>query len=69
MAEERRYGEEEIREILDVAVSREEVGARAVSDESGLTLAELQEVGLEVGVDPRRIAEAALRRPVSGFRR
>jgi hypothetical protein len=60
MTDERKYREEEIREIFDLAVSRDEVGRPAVSDEGGLTLAELQEVGLEVGVEPERIAEAAL---------
>ncbi len=60
MADERKYREEEVREIFDLAASRNEVGRPAVSDEGGLTLAELQEVGLEVGMEPRRIAEAAL---------
>jgi len=60
MAEGRKYGEEEVKEIFDLAVSSDEVGRPSVSDEGGLTLAELQEVGLEVGVEPRRIAEAAL---------
>ena len=60
MAEERRYREEEVKEIFDLASSTDEAGRPAVFDESGLTLAELQEVGLEVGVEPSRIADAAL---------
>ena len=60
MAKERRYREEEIKEIFDLASSTDEAGRPAASDEAGLTLAELQEVGLEVGVEPRRVAEAAL---------
>jgi len=59
MANERRYRDDEIKEILDLATSGVEDGRSAASDEAGLTLAELQEVGLEVGVEPGRIAAAA----------
>ncbi len=59
MTNERKYRDEEVKEIFDLAVGTDDVGRPAVSDESGLTLAELQEVGLEVGMDPGRIAEAA----------
>jgi hypothetical protein len=59
MADERRYREEEVKEIFDLAVSRDEVERLVVSDEDGLTLAEIQEVGLEVGMEPKRIAAAA----------
>lgn len=58
LTDERRYQAEEVREILDLAANSE-VGLPAVSDEGGLTLSELQEVGLEVGMEPGRIAEAA----------
>ena len=60
MADERRYRDDEVREIFDLAVSGDSTGRPPLSDESGLTLAELQEVGVEVGVEPTRIAEAAL---------
>ena len=60
MADELKYREEEVGEIFDLAASRHEVGRPSSSDEGGLTLAELQEVGLEVGIEPSRIAEAAL---------
>lgn len=60
MADERKYREEEVKEIFDLAASSDELGRPSVSDEGGLTLTELQEVGLEVGMEPRRIAEAAL---------
>ena len=60
MAEERRYRDEEVKEILGLAVRTHEVGPVTVPDEGGLTLSELQEVGLEIGVEPGRIAEAAL---------
>jgi hypothetical protein len=59
MTNERRYQDGEVKEILSLAANRAEVAQPAVSDEGGLTLSELQEVGLEVGMDPGRIAEAA----------
>ncbi len=59
MTNERKYRDEEVKEIFDLAVGTDDVGRPAVSDGGGLTLAELQEVGLEVGMDPGRIAEAA----------
>jgi len=60
MADERRYGDDEIREIFDLATSGATAPGSGVSDEAGLSLGELQEVGLEVGVEPGRIAAAAL---------
>jgi hypothetical protein len=60
MADERKYGEDEVKKIFDLAASRDEIGRLAEADEGGLTLAELQAVGLEVGIESRRIAEAAL---------
>ncbi len=60
MAEERKYRQDEVKEILELASSTHEAGRPAAFDESGLTLAELQEVGREVGMEPSRIADAAL---------
>jgi hypothetical protein len=59
MADKRKYHDDEVREILDLASKGDGGGQRTGADEEGLTLAELQEVGLEVGMDPDRIAEAA----------
>jgi hypothetical protein len=59
MTDERKYREEEIRQIFELAASREHVGPPALSDEDGLTLAELQGIGREVGLDPAHVAEAA----------
>jgi hypothetical protein len=59
MPDERRYLDKEVQEIFDLAVARDDVDRPSVSEEDGLSLAEIQEVGLEVGVDPNRIAEAA----------
>ena len=60
MADERRYGEDEVAEIFEAASApvlsnRGEAPAPA----EGLTLAELQEIGRQVGIPPDRIAEAA----------
>lgn len=60
MTDERKYRDEEVKEIFDLAVTRDDMDRPSMPDEGGLTLAELQEVGIEVGVDPERVAGAAL---------
>jgi len=60
MADERKYREDEVMEIFDLAVRRHHDGEGVEADEPGMSLAELQEVGLEVGLDPERVAEAAM---------
>lgn len=57
MSDERRYSEDEVREIFDRAAARAEGVAPASQD--GLTLAELQAIGREVGLAPEHVAEAA----------
>lgn len=59
MTDERRYGDEEIRRILDRAVEADSSALPAGREETGLTLRELQEVAREAGIDPQRVAEAA----------
>lgn len=59
MTDERRYQEEEIREIFEAATTAHDSSPRALSPGQGLTLEELQEIGLEVGLASERIAEAA----------
>ncbi|MDH3206003.1 MAG: hypothetical protein OEO79_05290 [Gemmatimonadota bacterium] len=59
MSDEKRYGDEEVKEIFDLASRPGQVGRSEPVDGSGLTLAELQDVGREVGLEPARIAEAA----------
>lgn len=59
MAEERKYLEDEVREIFANAATAEGSSLPTLSDERGLTLAELQEVGREVGLSPDRVAAAA----------
>lgn len=59
MTDERRYGDDEVREIFDRASRGGEARGTDPVDEHGLTLAELQDVGRQVGLEPARIAEAA----------
>jgi hypothetical protein len=60
MSDERRYDETEVAEILERATAAEAAPAPApAATPSGLTLAQLQEIGAEVGILPERIAEAA----------
>lgn len=58
MSEERRYEDHEIREILDLAIGREDGPAHSLPTVDGLTLHQLQEVGREVGLPPDRITQA-----------
>ena len=63
---ERRYGEDEVREILRLATTGD-TREQSVSGESGgLTLDELQRIAQEVGIDPARIVQAAERFSASG---
>jgi hypothetical protein len=59
MANERRYGEEEVEEIFDRAAESRGAEGRALESGGGLSLEELQAIGSEVGLLPERIAEAA----------
>ena len=58
MTEERRYRNHEIREILDLAVRDDESDLKPLPEADGLTASELQDVALEVGVAPDRLARA-----------
>ena len=58
MSGERRYRDDEIRQILDLAIGREEGPAQMPPAVDGLTLRQLQDVGREVGVLPDRITQA-----------
>lgn len=64
--DERRYEEEEIAEIFEAAASPRASEGRALAPASGLSLAELQAIGGEVGIAPERIAEAAAALDVRG---
>ncbi|MGW8265496.1 MAG: hypothetical protein ACWGSQ_03960 [Longimicrobiales bacterium] len=55
--DERRFTDDEVREILKKAV--EKAPSRALARRDGLSLAELKAIGGEVGIDPARMEEAA----------
>ena len=57
MSDTRRYDEQEIAEILRRATEADEAAPRTAG--TGLTLAQIQEVGDEVGIPPARIEHAA----------
>ena len=59
MADERKYGEDEVSEIFAIATTAGGASLPALADREGLTLRELQEVGREIGLAPERVAEAA----------
>lgn len=59
MSQERKYREEEIAEIFEAASARSGSGAGALQPAEGLTLAELQAIGSEVGMTRESVAEAA----------
>jgi hypothetical protein len=59
MPDSRRYQEDEVREIFDRAIKEKGEGSPTPDPAEGLTLEELQDIGMEVGLSPDRIAEAA----------
>ena len=62
----RRYGDEEVREIISLATTGDPGDASLPSDPGGLSLEELQRIGQEVGIEPSRIAMAAERLDARG---
>lgn len=56
---ERRYSEDEAAEIFRLAAELEEGSPRAIARTDGLTMAQLQEIGREAGLNPDLIARAA----------
>ncbi len=59
MSPERRYNEKEIAAIFKQAAHAQETAQRQLSQVEGLTLAELQEIGKDVGITPSFVARAA----------
>ena len=55
----RRYSKEEVEQIFASAAEAEELGQRSTTSSSGLTLAEMQAIGLEAGISPDAVAGAA----------
>lgn len=60
MTDERRYGDTEVSRIFEAAATAPPARSTSAAPAQGLTLAELQAIGAEVGVAPDRIAQAAL---------
>jgi hypothetical protein len=56
---ERRYGEEEVREIFSLATTGDARDHALSGDSGGMTLEELQRIGQEAGIEPARVAQAA----------
>ena len=57
----RRYGDDEVREILSLATMGDTRDQSLTAESGGLTLDELQRIGQEAGIEPERIAQAAKR--------
>ena len=55
----RRYGDEEVREIFNLATSGGARDQSLLGESGGMTLDELQRIGQEAGIDPSRVALAA----------
>jgi hypothetical protein len=62
----RRYGDDEVREILSLATTGDTRDQSLPGESGGLTLDELQRIGQEAGIEPARIAEAAERLDTRG---
>ena len=56
---ERRYSEQDVARIFERATEAEEPGRLPPGASEGLTLAELHEIGKEVGIPPERLTRAA----------
>ena len=57
---ERRYNDEEIAAIFGAAADNRQLPAGSSSGDDGLTLADLQSIGREVGISPDAVASAAI---------
>ena len=57
--DDRRFSDQEIREILRMAVEKAPSRALRKREDEGLTLAELKAIAGEVGIDPTRVEDAA----------
>ena len=59
----RRYGDEDVRHLLELAtkIQEEEAGRGRGPDGEGLTLAQIQDAAAEAGIDPEYVQRAAAR--------
>jgi hypothetical protein len=67
--EDRIYSEREVAAIIERAVERQEEAQRLAPPETGLTLAELERLGREVGIAPEHLRAAAAELGAGGGRR
>ena len=63
---ERRYGEDEVREIFSLATTGDARDQSLPAEAGGLTLGELQRIAEQVGIEPARVADAAARLDARG---
>jgi hypothetical protein len=56
---ERRFNEAEVAAIFERAAEAQQTGQRQLPSGEGMTLAQLQEIGREVGIAPEQVAHAA----------
>jgi len=63
----RKYDDEEVRQIFEAAARPGEAALSSGSPTDGMTLAELQDIGAEVGLSPERVASAAAALQSSGI--
>ena len=63
---ERRFSEDEVAAIFERAAQAPSTGQRQLPSGEGMTLAQLQEIGREVGIAPESIAHAARSLQVAG---
>ena len=59
MTTDRRYGDEEVREIFNLATTGEPREKSLPAESGGLTLDEIQRIGVQAGIEPARVEEAA----------
>jgi hypothetical protein len=64
---ERRYGEDEVREIFSLATTGGTRDQPLPAESGGLTLDDLQRIGREAGIEPARVAQAAERLDARGM--
>jgi hypothetical protein len=55
----RRYDDDEVREIFDLATAHSAPDRSLPAESGGLTLDDLRRIGQEVGIEPGRVAQAA----------
>jgi hypothetical protein len=63
---ERRFNEAEVAAIFEKATEAQHIGQRQLPSGEGMTLAELQLIGREIGIDPGLVAQAASAIAVAG---